>query len=107
MHCREVSNEVLTILNGLSDRRGEKKTALVLHPRSKQMSLAFNRASTSRSALDHLGPTYCQKPVEMTSTLSVDERLHLITRGLPETSGEDDIKALLENGLDPKGIWGT
>ncbi|KAL3425175.1 tyrosyl-trna synthetase [Phlyctema vagabunda] len=43
----------------------------------------------------------------MESSLSAEERLELITRRLPEAPGRDEIKAILERGQNPKGIWVT
>jgi tyrosyl-tRNA synthetase len=43
----------------------------------------------------------------MASTLSADEKFHLITRRLAETLGGDQIKAILAEGRTPKCYWGA
>jgi len=42
----------------------------------------------------------------MTSTLDVDAKYELITRGLQEVFGGDSIKAILAEGRAPKAYWG-
>lgn len=42
----------------------------------------------------------------MASSLSAEEKYHLITRGLQEVLGAESIKALLDQGKTPKCYWG-
>lgn len=43
----------------------------------------------------------------MASSMSADEKYHLITRGLQEVLGAESIKALLDQGKTPKCYWGA
>ena len=44
---------------------------------------------------------------DMAKPVTADERFALITRGLREVLGGDSIKAILDEGRNPKCYWGT
>ena len=44
---------------------------------------------------------------DMAKPVTADERFALITRGLREVLGGDSIKAILNEGRNPKCYWGT